>query len=429
MGRIAMRFMRRSARTVTAGILLLALAVLLVANQAITEAAFPDVSAGSASAAVGDTTSVPIVLSEAPSGLSGYRITVLLDNPSAAVIDSVSFPSFGITNANIPSGSVAMLTTADLSNIVNAGDTNITLANVDITAVGSGSAVISIIIDKMDDDSGFGFAPTTQSGTFTVLNGAPGVNIPSTALLNEGQSLVSNGTFTDPDSTSWSATVDYGDGSGSQSLALNGNQFSLNHAFSDEGIYSVTVTVTDDSNDVGVGVITVTVSNVAPVLQLPSNSAMDNVFAYQNSGSFSDPGNDTWSATVDYGDGSSVQPLALNGNDFTLDHVYTDYGIYQITITVSDNDGSSAVASFTVEIRHVCPTHTGLNGQSIDQDGDNKCEDLNGNGRLDFADVVYLFQHLIDLIAEGKTMHLDFNGNGILDMADIVDLFNMILLP
>ncbi len=427
MGRITRRLSTRSFRTATAGILLVALVVLLAANQAIIEAASPDVSVGNASAGAGQTVSVPIVLNEAPTGLSGFRINISLDKPSVATIDAVSFPAYGITDSSISSGSSAMLMAADLADIVNPGDTNFTLATVDVTGITPGSAVISVTIEKMDDDDGFGFAPTTQAGAFTVLNGSPAVTVASSATVKEGESLVSNGSFSDPDSSSWSATADYGDGSGSQSLTLNGSQFSLNHTYGDDGSYSVAVTVTDNNGDAGVGVLNVTVSNVAPVLQLPSNIVIDNDYTYQSSGSFTDPGNDTWSGTINYGDGSGAQQLALNGNDFTLNHDYADYGVYLVNVTISDDDGATTVGSLSVQIRHVCPLFTGLNDASIDSDGDNKCEDINGNSRLDFADIVYLFQNLIDLISQGHAEHLDFNDNGLLDMADIVELFNMII--
>ena len=152
--------------------------------------------------------------------------------------------------------------------------------------------------------------------------------------------------------------------------------------------FSVTVTITDDDGNISVALLNATVSNVAPALQLPSNAVVDDSNTYQGSGSFTDPGNDSWSGTIDYGDGSGVQQLALNGKNFSPDHDYADYGVYQVSVTISDDDGSATVGVFSVEIRHVCPQHTGLPAPSTDLNGDYKCEDVNGNGRLDFAVVV-----------------------------------------
>ncbi len=58
-----------------------------------------------------------------------------------------------------------------------------------------------------------------------------------------------------------------------------------------------------------------------------------------------------------------------------------------------------------------------------DRDRDGLYEDVNGNGRLDFADVVLLFNHA-DLVARsGWESFYDFNHNRRFDFADIVALF------
>jgi PKD repeat protein len=54
-----------------------------------------------------------------------------------------------------------------------------------------------------------------------------------------------------------------------------------------------------------------------------------------------------------------------------------------------------------------------------DPDDDGVFEDVNGNGQLDFDDVVVLFENLSDAEAEFQ----DVNGNGRIDFDDIVELF------
>jgi PKD repeat protein len=59
-----------------------------------------------------------------------------------------------------------------------------------------------------------------------------------------------------------------------------------------------------------------------------------------------------------------------------------------------------------------------------DLDGDGLYEDLNGNGRADFADVVTLFGLLPVLSGHPTIANLfDFNGNERLDFGDVVILF------
>jgi len=59
-----------------------------------------------------------------------------------------------------------------------------------------------------------------------------------------------------------------------------------------------------------------------------------------------------------------------------------------------------------------------------DPDGDGKFEDLNGNLRQDFADVVLYFNQMTWIATNQPVSLFDFNGNGRIDFADVVSLFN-----
>jgi PKD repeat protein len=61
-----------------------------------------------------------------------------------------------------------------------------------------------------------------------------------------------------------------------------------------------------------------------------------------------------------------------------------------------------------------------------DPDHDGIYEDLNGNTRLDFADVVLYFNQMTWIAANEPITAFDLNGNGRIDFADIVALFNEI---
>ncbi len=75
---------------------------------------------------------------------------------------------------------------------------------------------------------------------------------------------------------------------------------------------------------------------------------------FTDTGSFIDPGADTWTATVDYGDGSGVQPLALNADKtFSLSHVYGVSGTYSITVTVNDGDGGVGTDVLPVQVNSI----------------------------------------------------------------------------
>ncbi len=58
----------------------------------------------------------------------------------------------------------------------------------------------------------------------------------------------------------------------------------------------------------------------------------------------------------------------------------------------------------------------------LDLDGD--FEDVNGNQRRDFADVVMLFNQMTWIAANEPVSAFDYNANGRIDVADVVRLFN-----
>lgn len=60
----------------------------------------------------------------------------------------------------------------------------------------------------------------------------------------------------------------------------------------------------------------------------------------------------------------------------------------------------------------------------IDLNADGKYEDVNGNGRADFADVVLYFNQMTWIADHEPVAAFDYNGNGRIDFADVVWLFN-----
>lgn len=63
-------------------------------------------------------------------------------------------------------------------------------------------------------------------------------------------------------------------------------------------------------------------------------------------------------------------------------------------------------------------------GTPMDTNGDSKFEDVNGNNRKDFADVVLFFNQMAWIAANEPLPAFDYNGNGRIDFADVVWLFN-----
>jgi PKD repeat protein len=65
----------------------------------------------------------------------------------------------------------------------------------------------------------------------------------------------------------------------------------------------------------------------------------------------------------------------------------------------------------------------GASSPARDLNGDGKYEDVNGNGRKDFADVTLYFNQMAWIGAHEPLAAFDYNGNGRIDFADIAWLF------
>lgn len=176
------------------------------------------------------------------------------------------------------------------------------------------------------------------------------VNSFAGATINEGSTYTALGSFSDPGVGPWTATVDYGDGTGPVALALNADKtFNLSHTYADNGTYAVTVVVNNGSSNAQ-SVASVKSNNVIPTLTVAASANGTPTFA--QSGSFADPGADTWTATVDYGDGTGAHALAVNAatKTFNLNNVYTYNGAYDVKVTVVDDDGGSATSTTKVNV-------------------------------------------------------------------------------
>lgn len=152
------------------------------------------------------------------------------------------------------------------------------------------------------------------------------------------------------------------------------------YTWPDDGPHTVALKVTDAQNGEGMAVVEVTIHNAAPVVNAGANATLNEGDTFIGVGSFADPGADTWMASVDYGDGSGIQPLALNPDKtFSLSHAYADNGDYVVTVTVADEDGGSGFGALTVTVNDVPPAanaggpYSGTAGEPVELTGSATC--------------------------------------------------------
>jgi PKD repeat protein len=243
---------------------------------------------------------------------------------------------------------------------------------------------------------------TSTTAEVIVNNLQPVLNVADNQTVNEGQllDLTGNGhrilgVFVDTGTLDLhTATVDWGDGSPLYTPVVNeaGGSGALtgSHIYADDGIYTVKVTVADDDGGVSdIGMFTVTVNNVDPVLTLTPTSPTtiaegsgvsfnasftDHGFDNPNNPNpatptITDPKHESFTYDVSWGDGRNpITGMTANytpGSDgvdstgaFTGSHTYADDGTYTVTVTIHDDNGGSNSEMFTVTVNNADPVLT-----------------------------------------------------------------------
>lgn len=240
--------------------------------------------------------------------------------------------------------------------------------------------------------------------------------------------------------------------------------------YTDVGTYSVSLTVTDSAGsdtETKDGYITVVQPGTSPVIRFsPSSSPVhigndvvfsivldsvpDGLAGYNLTLSLRDaeigeimnisapawaslsrisevPGDSVWISSVDLG--SSVNPDAedvLLGEVTVRGDAEGSTELAIIEARVDDDSGNlmtivTEPATLTVNTMVPFP---GCSESPTDPDNDGIFEDINGNGRIDFADVVTFFNEMEWIPGNEQIAYFDFNTNGRIDFNDVVQLFH-----
>ena len=120
------------------------------------------------------TTTVGVVLTDAPDGLAGYYLELAVENPSVARIDAASYPDqYGLTSEPVieDDGATVVLEAADVEGAVEPGATDVTLATVTVAGAAPGEVELTVTPQQFDADDGSAFTPATAAGTVAVSGG------------------------------------------------------------------------------------------------------------------------------------------------------------------------------------------------------------------------------------------------------------------
>jgi len=101
---------------------------------------------------------------------------------------------------------------------------------------------------------------------------------------------------------------------------------------------------------------TQTYVNMRPVVTVGPSQILSEGQMVTVDGSFVDDDlGDSWTVTVNYGDGGGPQLLDLYGNTFSLSHRYTDNGSYRVVVAVTDRHDASGIGMFRATVNNVAP--------------------------------------------------------------------------
>lgn len=133
----------------------------------------------------------------------------------------------------------------------------------------------------------------------------------------------------------------------------------------DDTVDEIDLTVSDFGGDVTAATAltdtdtaTVTVLNVAPTVTAVGD-AIDEAGTAAVSATFTDPGTlDTHTATIDWADGTAPEAVDLADLAAGVDHVYGDNGDFEVTVTVTDDDGGVGEDTTVVSVANLDPTVT-----------------------------------------------------------------------
>ncbi|ELY70985.1 hypothetical protein C489_01466 [Natrinema versiforme JCM 10478] len=129
----------------------------------------------------------------------------------------------------------------------------------------------------------------------------------------------------------------------------------------------------------------------------------------------------------------AIEPGAMDVTLASLELEGTGTGTTDITVDVhalDDDDGIAIEPQSRPGVVVTGPPAVGGGPGSgrtpTDPDGDGMYEDVNGNGRLDYDDVVLLFDSIEDDSVTLSADYYDFNDNGRIDYDDITELYDEI---
>lgn len=255
--------------------------------------------------------------------------------------------------------------------------------------------VYTVTVTVTDDDGGVG----TDTLVVTVNDLGPTANAGPDQTIDEGNTINvdGSGSTSHPDAIvlyEWDWTSD--------GIYDDTGITATSPPYNDDGVYTVMLRVTDDDGSIDTDTLTLTVNDLGPTAEFTwSPEPQDEGSPVQFTDLSTSYPDNIVSWYWDFGDGgtSTLQNPS---------HTYGDNGIYTVTLTVTDDDGSINSISHDVTINNIAP----IANAGIDHIGDEPSTfTFTGShtdpGTLDTHTYEWDFDY------DGVTFDVDVTGNGV----------------
>jgi PKD repeat protein len=250
-------------------------------------------------------------------------VAIFTESTETAHIDEII--TFNATESHDPDGSIVTYSW-------DFGDGN-TATGVTVSHAYADNGFYSVTLTVTDNDG----ATDSAHATKTVMNRPPVASFTETAETVDTDEAISfdASDSSDPDGYIVDYSWDFGDGA-------KGTGVSVQHAYSQDGTYTVTLTVTDNDGATDTAKATKTVNNRSPIASFTESAetVSSGESIHFDASESHDPDGTIVSYSWDFGDGNTATGVEV-------DHAYEDDGVYTVTLTVVDDDGATGSATAT----------------------------------------------------------------------------------